>query len=71
MILKRANSQHAVGQLLSREVCVLQLLQRFAWAPRLLCVGSDFMLTTYMGQPACASQMDADLTQQLNIYSMT
>ena len=71
MILKRANSQHAVGQLLSREVCVLQLLQRFAWAPRLLCVGSDFMLTTYIGQPACASQMDADLTQQLNIYSMT
>ena len=67
MILKRANSQHAVGQLLSREVCILQLLQRFAWAPRLLCVGSDFMLTTYMGQPACASQMDADLTQQLNI----
>ena len=67
MILKRANSRHAVEQLLSREVCILQLLQRFTWAPRLLCVGSDFMLTTYMGQPACAGQMNADLTQQLNI----
>ena len=66
IILKRANSQHAVEQLLSREVCILQLLQRFAWAPRLLCAGSDFMLTTYMGQPACASQMNADLTQQLS-----
>ena len=65
IILKRGNSQHARGQLLSREVCILQLLQRFVWAPRLLCAGADFLLTTYMGRPACTSEMNSDLTRQL------
>ena len=36
-----------------REVCALHALQRFRWAPRLLCAGRDYILTSYTGKPAC------------------
>eukprot|EP00966_Prymnesium_polylepis_P229322 5306492-Prymnesium_polylepis.1 len=53
LALKRLNGLLEKFTPLEREACVLKRLQPFPWAPRLLCVGSDYLLTDYRGRPAC------------------
>ena len=50
---------------LAREACVLRALRRFVWAPRLLCVGEDFILTTFVGRRACLEHAPADHKSQI------
>ena len=48
-----------------RETCVLQKLQQFPWAPRLFCTGTDYILTSYSGQPACLERLPQDYMAQV------
>lgn len=38
---------------LPREVCVLDRLRTFAWAPKLLCASSEYMVSTHVGGGTC------------------
>jgi hypothetical protein len=67
MMLKHYAPKPFLLDKLHREVCALRLLQRFEWAPRLLCVGRDFMLTSHMGRPVCADEMNSDYVKQLDV----
>ena len=59
--------QHTPRQ---RETCILQALQRFSWAPRWLCTGTDYLLSSYSGQPACKERVPPDYLAQVgNILS--
>ena len=53
-----------------REACVLLKISQFAWAPKLLCVGPNYMLMTYMGKTACEDssrfRKNLSLARQLN-----
>ena len=62
--------QNSVDTPLERETCVLQKLQQFPWAPRLFCAGTDYILTSYSGQPACQERLPQDyMTQMATILS--
>ena len=50
---------------LQREACILELLQRFAWAPRLLCTGNNYILSSYSGQPVCRESAPSDFTKRV------
>ena len=53
-----------------REACLLLKISHFAWAPKLLCVGPNYMLMTYMGKTACEDssriRKNLSLARQLN-----
>ena len=55
MVLKHVDqiARPVQNRSLQREACVLQKLQRFDWAPRLICAGIDYILTEYRGRPVC------------------
>ena len=65
VVLKRSNTALS-REMKNREVCILKELQQYSWAPRLLCAGHDFMLTTFMGQPACANELSSHHMAQLD-----
>ena len=48
-----------------RETCVLKALQQFEWAPRWLCTGEDYMLSSYVGRPACREIIPPDYLEQV------
>ena len=48
-----------------RETCILQALQQFAWAPRWLCTGTDYMLSSFGGRPACRERIPSDYRAQV------
>lgn len=53
---------------LEREVCVLKLLQRFPWAPRLLSWTKDSISMSYCGNRVTKSTLPKDWQQQLEIF---
>ena len=69
LVLKKYR-HHLVHTPRERETCVLQKLQQFPWAPRLFCTGTDYILTSYSGQPACQERLPQDyMTQMATILS--
>lgn len=48
-MLKRSNGRFAAFAPFEREVCVLHKLQRFDWAPKLVCVGANYFVTSKVG----------------------
>jgi len=48
-----------------RETCVLQALQRFSWAPRWICTGVDYVLSSFSGRPACQEPLPSDYLAQI------
>ena len=48
-----------------RETCVLQALQQFSWAPRWFCTGTDYVLSSYSGRPACREYAPQDYIVQI------
>ena len=53
-------------RVLDREACILKALQPFAWAPRLLCIGRDYILMTRQGRPFCAEELPKDYRTQVH-----
>ena len=49
-----------------RETCVLLALQQFSWAPRWLCTGTDYILSSYSGRPACREHAPQDHIVQIS-----
>jgi len=64
LVLKK-HTKYLVHTPREREICVLQKLQQFPWAPRLFCTGTDYMLTSYSGQPACQERLPQDYMAQV------
>jgi hypothetical protein len=67
IVFKKITGYHAFRPHI-RESCVLQLLQPFAWAPKLICAREDLLVTTYMGEPMCREELQSsnDYMQQLD-----
>ena len=61
-VLKKAAKIHQ--NLLTREACVLQKLSGSPSAPRLLCVGSNMMVTENAGRPLSVSNIPPDYRTQ-------
>ena len=65
LVLKEYHLYYSVHTPRERETCVLQKLQQFPWAPRLFCTGTDYILTSYSGQPACRERLPQDYMAQV------
>lgn len=55
-----------------REACVLRLLSRFEWAPKLLCARGNVIMSTYVGRPLCERELrenDSFRAQLRNIFA--
>ena len=37
-----------------REICILNKLRTFSWAPTLFCIGSDYFVTHFVGDASCS-----------------
>lgn len=66
VVLKRFKPIYSHLTVHEREVCALQALRRFPWAPQLLCAGTDFTLTSYKGREACRQRLPAGYMAQVN-----
>ena len=58
------NEKENLG-MLSRELCVLQRLSKFAWAPKIVCAKMEYMITTDVGVSRCDDELPADYDQQM------
>ena len=56
MVVKHVTSYKKYGPF-AREVCVLDKLKLFAWSPKIVCIGSDYIVMTSVGDPqkSCAN----------------
>lgn len=67
LVLKNiSNTQITHFTPIEREVCVLQTLARFSWAPRLVCATKNYMMTTYMGEHVCTENLPGDYAEQVS-----
>lgn len=70
VVLKKFKPIYSSYTVREREVCALQALQGFPWAPQLLCAGPNFTVTSYKGREACQQRLPADhMTQVSTILS--
>jgi len=65
-VVKTAKKKHQKHNLVEREVCVLQLLQRFAWAPRLIGSKLDTITQSFVGRRITSETLPADSIVQFN-----
>ena len=54
------------SKVLQREACVLGLLEKFEWAPRLLALNDHMLTTLYVGVPVNAANIPKDYADQFD-----
>ena len=52
-------------RMMDREVCTLNLLRQFAWAPKVLCVYNYAYVMQHRGWPRCRAEMPVDYEAQV------
>jgi len=65
-VLKTVHTNFLQWGVVSREVCVLQLLQRFAWCPRLLSFTNTSLMTQLSGKPINSTNIPDDYMYQIS-----